>query len=137
MYLERIKSKLGSTHAKISTGKSKTVKRLSRKKGGSIKRSKHVMGGNVPSDTSGNTMYAMGSNVPELSRKKGGSIKRAKRVMGGITPSPAAAKLAAVSAPKHKKGKRVKREHHFLGAMLGAASAIPGIIDLVNRIKKH
>ncbi len=133
MYLERIKNKLGSTHAKISTGKSKTVKRLSRKKGGSIKRSKHAMGGDVPD----NMMYAMPVDGSELSRKKGGCIKRAKRVIGGITPSPAAAKLAVVSSPKHKKGKRVKRERHFLGAMLGAASAIPSIIDLVNRIKKH
>jgi hypothetical protein len=137
MYLERIKNKLGSTHAKISTGKSKTVKRLARKKGGCIKRSKHVMGGNVPSDVSGDTMYAMGGD--ELARKKGGSVKRSKRAMGGITPAPYAAKLAPTAAKLgHKKGKRIKREKHYIGAMLGAlsaASAIPGIIDLVKKIK--
>ena len=114
MYLERIKNKLGSTNSKISTGNSKTVKKLARKKGGSVKRSKHATGGDV---------Y-------------------------GITPSPAAVKLsptfrsrstAKLGYDNHKKGKRVKREHHFLGAMLGAlsaASAIPGIIDLVKKIKR-
>jgi hypothetical protein len=93
MYLERIKEKLGSTRASFHTGKSETVKKLARKKGVSVKRSKHAMGGD-------------------------------------ITPSPAAAKYG------HKKGKRVKREHHMIGEILGAASAIPAIIDLIRSRKR-
>lgn len=102
MYLEHTKSKLGSTNAKIHTGKSELVTRLKRKKGGCIKSTKHAMGG-------------MDGITPFHSM---------------MTPAPSAGKFG------HKKGKRVKREPHFLGAMLGAASAIPAIIDLVNRFRK-
>jgi len=71
--------------------------------------------------------------------KKGGCIKRTKHDMGGaalpaysgynnmMAPAPSAAKFG------HKKGKMVKREHHFLGALLGAASAIPALIDLFRK----
>jgi hypothetical protein len=106
MYLEHIKSKLGSTNAKVPTGKSESVTRLKRKKGGCIKRTKHAMGG----------MGGMDGITPFHSV---------------MTPAPSAGKFGG-----HKKGKRVKREPHFIGAMLGAASAIPAIIDLVNRFKK-
>lgn len=81
MYLEHIKSKLGSPNAKIHTGRSEIVKRLHRKKGGCIKRTKHDMGGAaLPAYSGYNNMMA---------------------------PAPSAAKFG------HKKGKMVKREHHF------------------------
>jgi hypothetical protein len=103
MYLEHIKSKLGSANAKIHTGKSEVVKRLHRKKGGCIKRTKHDMGGlAAPSPA-----YTGYSNT--------------------MAPAPSATKFG------HKKGKMVKREHHFLGALLGAASAIPALIDLFRK----
>jgi hypothetical protein len=44
-----------------------------------------------------------------------------------MAPAPSATKFG------HKKGKMVKREHHFLGALLGAASAIPALIDLFRK----
>lgn len=100
MYLEHTKSKLGSTNAKIHTGKSELVTRLKRKKGGCIKRTKHAMGG-------------MDGITPFHSV---------------MTPAPSAGKFGG-----HKKGKMVKREHHFLGALLGAASAIPALIDLFRK----
>lgn len=103
MYLEHIKSKLGSANSKIHTGKSEVVKRLHRKKGGCIKRTKHDMGGPaLPSPA-----YTGYNNT--------------------MTPAPSATKFG------HKKGKMVKREHHFLGALLGAASAIPALIDLFRK----
>lgn len=98
MYLEHIKSKLGSANAKIHTGKSEVVKRLHRKKGGCITRTRHDMGGIA---------------LPPA--------------YSGMTPAPSATKFG------HKKGKMVKREHHFLGALLGAASAIPALIDLFRK----
>lgn len=109
MYLDHTKSKLGSTNAKIHTGGSELVTRLKRKTGGAVKRTKHASGG-----MSCGSKYSMG---------------------GRMTPSPAASKFSGVA---HKKGHRIKREHHFLGALLGgAASAIPGIIDLVSRFAKR
>lgn len=102
MYLDQIKSKLGSANAKVPTGKSESVTRLKRKKGGCIKRTKHAMGG----------MGGMDGITPFHSV---------------MTPAPSAGKFG------HKKGKRVKREPHFLGALLGAASAIPALIDLFRK----
>jgi hypothetical protein len=108
MYLEHIKSKLGSANAKIHTGKSEVVKRLHRKKGGCITRTRHDMGGIA---------------LPPA--------------YSGMTPAPSAGKFGS-PAPSagvfgHKKGKRVKREPHFLGTLLGAASAIPALIDLFRK----
>jgi hypothetical protein len=143
MYLEQIKKKLGSTNAKVHTGGSTAVTRLKRKTGVPIKRTKHAMGGPALSDR----YHTMRKNVPftalmePTTRKTGGPIKRKKHAIGGMegmdagnvpyssmmTPAPAVSKMP------HKKGKRVKREHHFLGALLGAASAIPSLIDLFRK----
>ncbi len=91
MYLERTKNKLGSANAKIHTGGSEVVKRLHRKTGGSVTRTKHAL--------------------------------------GGAAMNPRFASMAPADvASKFKKGKRVKREKHFLGALLG--TALPALASL-------
>lgn len=126
MYLDHIKNKLGSTNARVHTGKSETVKRLHRKKGGCIKRTKHNMGDVIEDDGS-----LSGLERKNFYKKALAEHHHSPFAMGGdISPAPAAAKYG------HKKGKRVKREHHMKGEILAAASAIPAIIDLIKR-RKH
>ena len=149
MYLESIKNKLGSGKGKVHTGRTESVKRLKRATGGMAAsfhgmnpapvaskmpasqfkkgkrvRSKHAEGDMVPKAVHLGNFSARKISRSETPKRLGengaGQLKVASRRLG----ENGAGQLKTAKKPE---------EHHFLGAMLGAATAIPALIDLFRK----